>query len=77
MNDSIYNETNKVKGQSVYANELIDTLVFKTYSFEFGLEKKLMKESGFKLQKLQKLDTSKKKLNVLLNAIGVREKTWK
>ncbi|KAF0278247.1 hypothetical protein FOG50_00916 [Hanseniaspora uvarum] len=75
LNDSIYNETNKVKGQSVYANELIDTLVFKTYSFEFGLEK-LMKESGFKLQKLQKLDTSKKKLNVLLNAIGVREKIW-
>lgn len=75
LNDSIYEKTNKVSGQTVYANELIETLVFKTYSFEFGLEK-LMKESGFTLQKLQKLDTKKRKLNVLLNAIGVREKVW-
>lgn len=75
LNDSVYEKTNKVSGQTVYANELIETLVFKTYSFEFGLEK-LMKESGFTLQKLQKLDTKKRKLNVLLNAIGVREKVW-
>lgn len=75
LNDSVYDKTNKIKGQTVYANEIIESLEFHTYSFEFGLEK-LMKESGFKLQRLQKLDTKKRKLNALLNAIGVREKVW-
>lgn len=75
LNETIYSKKNSVKGQPIYENNLIEKLQFKTYSYEYDLEK-LMIDNGFKLVKLEKLDTNINKLVLLLNMIGIRIKTW-
>ncbi|XBW38556.1 hypothetical protein QEN19_004144 [Hanseniaspora menglaensis] len=75
LNETVYSKKNTIKGQSVYENNLIEKLQFKTYSYEYDLEK-LMISNGFKLVKLEKLDSKINRLVILLNAIGIRTKTW-
>lgn len=75
LNESIYSKKNVVKGQTICEESLIEKLQYKTYSYEYHLEK-LMLDNGFKLVKIEKLDTNVNKLVVVLNLLGIRIKTW-